>query len=380
MSRLDRRVVLLIIRTAVYFALSACALVFAVGKHRDIGRSLPHAVSVYNDDGLGITLAQAADLQYAGLSAYGAYSRPVQLGLIGGGDGTAEFGVTAYYAAPGSADILLYKFLEGGALAGQDKSAIIPHTLASDAGIALGSCVTIGGAEYAVAGIYLEDKGWAAGIAGGGHPRVWLYDEELCAVTQAAELLLADGQGANPKQVARSAMYSLKAPISGKMLDYRNRIDLSRALMLLATLFYSFFSAAALLCCAGRHMALAIERVRDPLRVRLARGLPAFAAAALVFFGLYSHLEALRIPGIYLPRDNIFDFSHYASQVKSFLTGLRVGAAYYDWLFALKLAGMLSWLLLSVVFFCAFMIALLRISRNLWHKHQAPRQPAHREE
>lgn len=354
------------VRAAVFLALAVTAFVMAAQNMDGIRLGMPRTASVYNASGVGVTLEQAMSLENSsGGPESGAVSAPTQLSALASSPGSTALSVTAIYASPGALTLLPITFVAGYVYNGDERAAVVPATLAMGLGVSAGDQIICDGLPYTVSGMYGEDASAAASIAGDGLPRVYLYDEGLFAETPASEILLTNDQGAGARQLVRTAMQLLKIPLSGGLRDYRQQIGLAVGLMQLAGLLCSFFSAAILLWYAGKHIVRAVELSGEqPIR-RILRGSIAVVVAVGIFVGLSFQMGALKVPGTYLPPDNIFDFSYYSSSATAFLRELRAAPNYYEWFYASRLVAMLLWSALGVVFFIAAALTLQRFIREL---------------
>ena len=355
------------IRWKVVFAVAITAFtIFSFSlAHRSlvsVERCLPHSASILASDGIGISLEQAMLLETSSIIETGALG--LATSMFFRANDKVEV-VAAIPITPGAIKLLPLEYIEGGFDGNYVSFALVSDELASGFGLTQGDQIELDEAEYIVCGIYRQKRSIAESIAGDGRARVYIYSKNLLAETPVAELLITDEWGADAQQLARTAMRITQTQLIGQYRDYRMWVELAHGLMQLAYLLCYIILVALILWFAGKQIIYSVEHLNEATSLRVARGLIAVALATGVFIGLSIQMHALRIPGRYLPPDNVFSISHYLTQITAFMRNLHMTPYYYDWIYILHLSSMLLFAALGIALFCVVMISICRLIRAL---------------
>jgi hypothetical protein len=333
---------------AALLLIAALAQGFCAVQYSAINRELPHAAELRGDTGL--TLAQTPAFEAIAVNRYGARGAEFPAAVSCEG---RETSASVACCSPKYGISLPLAFTSGAWLTG-DGQVVLPEAVAVvlfDFAAPEGNAVTIEGKSYTVAGVYSYS----------GLSTVFIADSGIAA--PAASLLLVDRDGEKEPQHAGQFL-ELASKISGvelrgELRDYRELIALARSLWLLSAVLCTLVALIFVLIIASRLIYGAFLARGEPPRRRALR--LAFAAvitaAALLCFSLL--LGKLRIPGAFLPPDNIFDLAFYRAEASAFFA--RAGQFPFETRFAARIAPLSLAGALSVVAFCAGAVVIYRL-------------------
>lgn len=205
--------------------------------------------------------------------------------------------------------------LEEPARLGRERQMVIPDSLAETW---FGSAqvsekpVTVAGAAYTVCGVYR--KSWFAQ-----EPVVYLSDHPRLQTVPATVALLP-----GDREPAAKLVHDAPIAPGGAVRDLRPVRLLAWQIVYLGLFFSLWGLLARLFFYGGRQFAaLHQTRRRGPKALLEHAG----KGCVVTLFGailLHVLLQGIRIPPEYLPRDNLFDFSHYAAQIAAFYANPRM--------------------------------------------------------
>ncbi|MDR0812587.1 MAG: ABC transporter permease [Oscillospiraceae bacterium] len=332
---------------AALLLIAALAQVLCAIQYSAINRELPHAAELRGDTGL--TMAQTAAFEAISVNRYGARSAEFQATVS---FESRDVSSSAAYCSPKYGISLPFVFTSGAWLTG-DGQAVLPEAVAKvlfDSAVTEGNSIAIEGKNYTVAGVY-ADRSLST---------VFISDSGIDA--PAAALLLVERDSEEEPRHA-GQLLELAAKISGvelrgELRDYRELIALAQSLWLLSAVLCALVALVFVLIIASRLIYGAVLARGEQLHRRALRF--AFAAiitsAALLCFSLI--LGKLRIPGAFLPPDNIFDLAFYHAEAAAFFA--HAGQFPFEARFAARIVPLSLSVAVSVVAFCAGAVVMYR--------------------
>ncbi|MDR1299743.1 MAG: ABC transporter permease [Oscillospiraceae bacterium] len=298
-----------------FAAISVACLLLAVltqavcaVKFSEIDRDMPRCAELRGVR--GVTMAQASEsFEALRISRFGAQSDPYRLPVMLGDKVTDALVV---YATPKLGGILPIEFYSGGWMSG-DGQAVLSKGVAElllPGAAPEGSDIAIGGKMYSVAGVHAESDMQAVFISDRGTD------------VPVASVFLADREGEEGEHgmsLLQRASESTVLALDGEMHDYRELAALAQSLWYLSAVLCALIALVLILSASSRIVfAIVFARERAMRGRVLFIGLAAtMSAAALIGFSFL--MRGLKIPGAFLPPDNIFDFSFYGWEIIKFV-------------------------------------------------------------
>jgi hypothetical protein len=287
--------------------LAAAAQAVCAMKYAEIDSSLPRCAEVRGVR--GVTMAQASEMfEPLRISRFGAQSAQYRSAAV---LGDREIDAPIIYATPKLGTILPYDFYSGGWMSG-DGQAVLSKDVAEllmPSGAPVGSDIAIGGKTFVVTGVHAESDIQAVFISD--------YSSEI----PAASIFLADKEGDEGEQgkaLLQRASESSRLALDGELSDYRELAALAQSLWYLSAVLCALIALIAILSAASRLIYAAVFSRGRPMRSRTFSVALAAALTAAALIGFSFLLRGLKIPGAFLPPDNIFDFSFYGWEIIKF--------------------------------------------------------------
>jgi hypothetical protein len=223
-----------------------------------------------------------------------------------------------------------------------------------------GNFIVVGQVEFRICGVYHEFKGFLHDISGDGIPRIYLYNPLRMAELPVCVLYLSDGSDSEVQTLKQQAAGTYKTFLDGRIVDYRQQIQLAYSLWYLSVLLCLLFATVLLLAFAGVQLVHMHDGHKEPVVKRLMHLLAAVCIAGGTRALMTLLLNRLRIPAAYLVQDNIFDVSFYMRSIVSFFRSLHRSdwVNHFGWEFAVQLVALLFWSLCGIVFFIAGVLKL----------------------
>jgi hypothetical protein len=315
-----------------------CAMQFSA-----IDRSLPHLAELRGD--VGVTIATLKS------NRLGAQSVAVRATVLFDGRETT---VPVVYITPRLGEVLPLRLLSG-AMPSEDGRAVLPESTANflfPDTVPEDNAITVGGKTYPVSGVCADRA----------LPAVFIADLSADAPVSSIFLVQRKGEESEPAELhLQRAQESLQLPLGGELCDYRELIGLARSLWYLSVVLCALMALILILAFAARlsFAALLARGGRFRNRVRLAILAAILTAAALICFSIL--LRGFRIPGAFLPPDNIFDFAFYGAEIAGFFARARAYA--YEALFLARIVPLAATGVVSVASFCVGAVLIYRRMR-----------------
>ncbi len=297
-------------------SLSACFFFAAAFANKELDSQTPSAIELYAAQGLGVTVAESAPFTEWGAFAAAGIGERVQVTVLEGNGS-----VPAYYqmATPNYGEYAALHFTEGGYFpddASGKNLAVIPESLATQLfeGKNAKRMLCIDGREFEACGIY-EDGGVLAQLGSASIPVVYGNTSKNPDVP-AEHLLIRADAGKTAQQQQQETADTMQIPLDGEINDLGRLHQLGDSLLLLGFFLAGLWFVLRLCIFAYRKLVSAYGCKENGAQRELAVfwGASAFLLAAVGFWLL---LQLVRIPAVYLPEDNIFDFSYYGQQILS---------------------------------------------------------------
>lgn len=303
------------------FSLLCSGILFygAVCVVQEMERQVPASVEVYSQNGIGISMKEAAELAADGIFSASGMGQEVSVqGGISGSVRNAWMEVTtsAYGEVAGM------NFVGGGyfteAIAAEkQKYIVIPESLAIelfgfDAGIS--QSVFIAGVEYTVCGVYKEG-GYLTKLGLGSIPVIYTnsFQESESGTTVNQIMFMADDNKTGG-QLRQEAAAQIGRTIEGELLELDNLLELASDLILIGGIICLLWFVFRLFVFSNRQFLAAYDEKRDAVR-RRNHFLAAIISLAAALAGLNLLLGSIKLPPSFLPEDNLFDFSYYAGMI-----------------------------------------------------------------
>ena len=236
----------------VLLALFALMQVLCAARAKSIEGALPHAASINNPNGIGMTMKQALSVDKI-LSADNKPDAGVRTSVnIGAmtleqlqtvsvaGAGTSLQAYTAY-TTPSAGMCLPFRYADGNWFLPDETKmasyAVIPESLSltlfgTDRPV--GNSIIVGQFEYRICGVYHELKGFLHDISCDGIPRVYLYNPLRMARLPVSVLYLSDDKNSEVQILKLQAASAFKTFLDGSTADYRQQIQLAYGLWYLS--------------------------------------------------------------------------------------------------------------------------------------------------
>lgn len=346
-------------------SLSAFFFFGAFSVSRDLETQTPNAIELYDTQGLDVSMAQAAPvIQQGGVAAAG-LGETVQVT-----DMAESKSVSAYcqMTTPNYGACANLQFSEGGYFSDDVSSghaAVIPESLAEElfAERSGEKKLLINGEKFTVCGVY-EDGGILARLGLAKLPVIYGNGSES-PDAQAEHLLIEADAGKTALQQKQETAVMLETPLGGEMHDFGRLHQLGDSLLLLGFFFAGLWFVLRLCIFSYRKLILAYEDEEHTAKRGFAAsfGVGAFLLAVIGFWLL---CQLVRIPAVYLPKDNIFDLSYYGQEILSGIQQIHTDCRIHDFsrICAVYLCTEAGLLLLAVPFFWA---GCQKLRRGLLH-------------
>lgn len=363
----------------IQLCLSAFFFYGASSANRDLKSQTPDAVELYDIQGMEVSMAQAAPAAQWAKFAAASLGEEVQAS-----DLAESKSIAAYCQAttPNYGAYLNLHFSEGGyfsAGAGAGNAAVIPESLAKELfaenltaettatgtptenlatettaekpatktlteTLAMETTVEnlsgelpmakgeekillINGKEFMVCGVY-KDGGILARLGSGKLPVIYSNAPESPDAL-AEHLLIEADAGKTALQQKQETAVALEIPLGGEMHDFGRLHQLGDGILLLGFFFAGLWFVLRLCIVSYRKLISAYECEGDTAKKCLAAsfGIGAFLLAALGFWLL---CQLVRIPALYLPKDNIFDISYYGQEILEGIQQIHTDCRIHD--------------------------------------------------
>lgn len=307
----------------------------------DIKRTTPKGVEIYNPGGVGMTMGQVFELK-----SYKHMSTLYTLAVSTGEDGTVTAENRAperahiSYASPSDSGLMPFEFTCGNwFLNWTDHSspmAVIPESLALSlfgTDCPQGVAVNVNNVRYMVCGVYRENSGVIADLTSDGLPRIYLSDPDM-DIRPVTALYLSDKKERDADALRQWVNGMSLVRLNGSVTDYRTQVTLVKNLLTLELFICGLF-LAVLLFVTGAEFLI---RAHECSSGRIWRTIAGVAVIAATFACLTFAMRWLYLPSVYLPRNSIFDFSHYCKIFISYVqsVNLKGSAAVFDRYFAAR--------------------------------------------
>ncbi len=333
---MKKKSILFLIRGGICLSFSALFFYAAALANGGLKERTPAAIEAYDVRGLDVSMAQAEPFGEGESFAAAGVGELAQAEPFGEGGAFAAAGAGELAQAADEAEdrsVLAYcqvttpnygaranlRFREGeyfSADASAGLEAVMPESLAKELFPegGEGGRLKINGREYTVRGVY-EDGGVLTQLGSGKIPVIYCSGP-ADPKAPAEHLLIGAEAGKTAQQQKQETAVALRTPLEGETHDLESLRKLGESLLLLG-----FFSAGlwfVLRLCVFSHRKLIFAyECKEPGARRgfdAFWGLGAFLAAVIVFLAL---LQLVRLPAVYLPENNIFDFSYYGREILS---------------------------------------------------------------
>lgn len=321
---------------------------------RNLKDQTPAAIEVYDVRGLDVSMAQAEPLSKG--EAFAAAG----MGELAQAAGEAEDSfVFAYYqvTTPNYGACANLHFCEGeyfSADASVILEAVIPESLAKKLFTerSVGRRLKINGREYTVCGVY-KDGNILTQLGSAKIPVI--YGNGPKAPDAPAEHLLIEADaGKTAQQQKQEAAVAMRNPLEGGMHDLGCLHQLGESILLLGFFFAGVWFVLLLCIFSYQKLISAYEYKECGTHRGLNAfwGFGAFLLAVIVFLFL---LQLVRIPAVYLPENNIFDFSYYGQEILSGIQQMNTDGRIRDFsrICAVYLCMETGCLILAVLLFWA---------------------------
>lgn len=288
-----------------------CAAAFVSG---DLKKQTPAAIEVYDVQGLNVSMAQAFSFAEGDSFAAAGVGTRAQAS-----DDAQSKTISAYYqmTTPNYGAYLNLQFCEGGyfsADGSKEPSAVIPESLSKmlfeeKSGEKI---LLVNGRKFKVCGVY-KDGGALTQLGSASLPVIYGNAPERTD-TPAESLLIKAEAGKTARQQRQETAVAMGIPLEGEMHDLGRLHQLGEALLLLG-----FFLAGLWfilrLCIISYQKLISAYECREPGTQRGPAAVWGVCAFLLAMTGFWLLLQLVRIPAVYLPENNIFDFAYYGSQI-----------------------------------------------------------------
>lgn len=301
---------------AVCLSFSAFLFFAAASACRNLKTRTPSAVELYDPQGLGVSMAQAASFAERGAFAAAGVGEKVQVA-----DGEGGRSVPSYYqeTTPNYGTYANLLFSEGeyfSADASGEHSAVIPESLSKElfAERSGEKTLYINGTEFAVRGVYKDDD-ILVQLGSANIPVIYGNVPEN-PDAPAEHLLIGADAGKTAEQQQQETAVTMKIPLKGERNDLGRLHQLGDCILLLGFFFAGLWFILRLCIFSYRKLIAAYECKGHTAQ----RGFQAFLGAgalALALLGFALLLQLVRIPAVYLPENNIFDVSYYGKEILS---------------------------------------------------------------
>ena len=313
----------------IQLCLSAFFFFGASSANRDLKSQTPDAVELYDTRGMEVSMAQAAPAARWAKFAAAGLGEEVQAS-----DLAESKSIAAYCQAttPNYGAYLNLYFSEGGyfsAGAAAGNAAVIPESLASETTAESNGkkFLLIDGKKFVVCGVY-KDGSILARLGSGKLPVI--YSNAPGSPDALAEHLLIEADaGKTALQQKQETAVALETPLGGEMHDFGRLHQLGDGILLLGFFFAGLWFVLRLCIVSYRKLISAYEYEGDTAKRCLAAsfGIGAFLLAVLGFWLL---CQFVRIPALYLPKDNIFDISYYGQEILEGIQQIHTDCRIHD--------------------------------------------------
>lgn len=280
----------------------------------DLKNRTPFAIELYSPQGLEVSMAQASPLTELGGFAAASPGEKVQAAAEAEGRSVLAYCqmTTANYGAYANLQFSEGQYFSDDASA--EHAAVIPESLSKElfAGRSGKKTLYINGTEFAVCGVY-KDDGILVQLGSAKLPVIYRNGSEN-SDAPAEHLLIGADAAKTAKQQQQEKAVTMRAPLEGEINDLGRLHQLGDSILLLGFFFAGLWFILRLCIFSYRKLIAAYECKEHTSQ----RGFQAFLGAgalALALFGFALLLQLVRIPAVYLPENNIFDFPYYGRQI-----------------------------------------------------------------
>lgn len=313
---MKRRNIRCLICGAIQISVSALFFLAAAVVRGDFKDQTPFAVEVYDGQGLGVSMAQAAPFTERGAFAAASMGEQVQVtGLEGNKSVPAYYQTTTpNYGAYANLHLSEGEYFSNDASAGP--AVVIPESLSKElfAGNGGKKELRINGTDFAVCGVY-GDGGTLTQLGSANLPVIY-GNASVDPNLRAEHLLIGADAGKTAQQQMQETVLMMQVPLEGEVNDLGRLHQLSDSILFLGFFFAGLWFVWHFCRLSYGKFILAYESKGDARQ----RGFTAFFAVGVLLLGVLGFaflLQLVRIPAVYLPENNIFDLPYYGRQVLS---------------------------------------------------------------